>query len=321
VTDDDLRALAMVPGVEGALQTIHATLRDGGFVRDEPRVPADERARIVASMRAADSTADELHEVMARTGIVAELVALYACWAQELVMRGERLGGPDLDALAVELARRGHPLADLPMQRLPLEERARVIPHRSTVTSWTAWGYPFGDPGSGPVSESGVVPDRTALPDDPRIVAAYEAHLLYSNGRTDQRVVALEPPLHAAADPALLASLDLPCLAGGLAPEVHAIVAADAYTVLFIAATSGGAYGHPPGTAYGRRAVWRALAGLVGAADDATLFEIDTLASAAHWSSFGNASRWFDDVAWDIGIAAVGHEGRRLAVFAGTDTD
>jgi len=39
------------------------------------------------------------------------------------------------------------------------------------------------------------------------------------------------------------------------------------------------------------------------------------------WISFDADTKWFKQVAWDIGLAAVRPGRQRLAVLAGTDTD
>jgi hypothetical protein len=42
---------------------------------------------------------------------------------------------------------------------------------------------------------------------------------------------------------------------------------------------------------------------------------------ACNWISFAASTSWFEQVAWDIGLAALSPDRRHLAVFAATDTD
>lgn len=39
------------------------------------------------------------------------------------------------------------------------------------------------------------------------------------------------------------------------------------------------------------------------------------------WYGFGADTKWFEQVAWDIGLAALSPGRQRLAVLAATDTD
>ncbi len=50
-------------------------------------------------------------------------------------------------------------------------------------------------------------------------------------------------------------------------------------------------------------------------------FHIKPLAERSRWFRVDTDSEWFYEVAWDIGLAAISPDGRRLAVLAATDSD
>jgi hypothetical protein len=97
--------------------------------------------------------------------------------------------------------------------------------------------------------------------------------------------------------------------------------ATQAWQQVFAAASTGGAYNHGEHGAYGRLLAWRSLAALAHAPQDASPADIQTLAERCSWYTFAGASPWFEQVAWDIGLATVSPDRRHLAILAATDTD
>ncbi len=95
---------------------------------------------------------------------------------------------------------------------------------------------------------------------------------------------------------------------------------AQAFCALFCAATNGGAYGGELGGAYGRLAAWRSLGALAGAPLSAPVEVALEIAHKCQWLSFF-APGWFQDVAWNLGLAALSPDGMSIAVLAATDTD
>ena len=73
--------------------------------------------------------------------------------------------------------------------------------------------------------------------------------------------------------------------------------------------------------AYGRLAAWQSVAGLSGAAQGCLVEEVEASARACAWYAFGADTKWFERVAWDVGLVAVSPDRRRLALLAATDTD
>jgi hypothetical protein len=59
----------------------------------------------------------------------------------------------------------------------------------------------------------------------------------------------------------------------------------------------------------------------VGAADGVGADQVEAQVRDCFWYTFDAYSKWFERVAWDIGLVAVAPDRRRLAVLAATDTD
>ena len=70
--------------------------------------------------------------------------------------------------------------------------------------------------------------------------------------------------------------------------------------------------------AYGRLLAWQSLGAPTG---DAPPADIEARADRSEWFWFADATDWFEQVAWDIGLAVVSPDRRQLAVLAATDTD
>jgi hypothetical protein len=312
---DHLRALALAPGVAPALELISELRRTRGL---EPRDTY--RLRFYGGVLASHGDLETFDEVLAlRLGDV-DLDDLFASWAQELVLRGVNVGGPRVDRLVEILVARGHRLASLPMYLLE-NESGLIAPHYSP-TSYDFWSHAQ-PPGTS-------IPARTPVPSfvetttaaDDRIAATFESHRTVSNGRSEHRVFALDPPLPHAADPALLAALPLECLEGGFVGEtrVEELTLEEAFGYMFAQAAQGGAYSTGSG-AYGRRDAWRSLGGLARAPIDASVHEILAIATTVRWTFFKSETPWFNQIMNDLGLAATSQTGETIAILAGTDTD
>jgi hypothetical protein len=145
-----------------------------------------------------------------------------------------------------------------------------------------------------------------------------------SNGRVEARVFELAEPLDADAVPSALRSLGLECL-DGIGKKTRFSVApcppAWTWQLLFAAASLGGAYNHGSYGAYGRLAAWQSLAGLSGVAAGADADAVEAQVNDCTWYTFAADTAWFYSVVWDVGLAALSPDRRRLAVLAATDTD
>lgn len=124
--------------------------------------------------------------------------------------------------------------------------------------------------------------------------------------------------------PGVLTALPLRCLEGlGERDrfEIETCSVDEVWEMLFATAADGGVYAPGVYGAYGRLAAWGSLAGLCGAGDGADAAEVERLALACTWFRFAADSEWFHNEINDYGIAALGPDGRRVAVLAATDTD
>jgi hypothetical protein len=143
-----------------------------------------------------------------------------------------------------------------------------------------------------------------------------------SNGRIEARVFDLAGPVEAQVVPDTLAAVGLECLSGLTQRSRFSFSPcppAQAWQMLFWAA--GGAYNSWCPGAYGRLAGWRSLAGIAGAAEGASAAEAERRVQERDWVSFDAGTGWFEQVAWDIGLAAVRPGRQRLAVLAAASTD
>ncbi len=236
---------------------------------------------------------------------------LSACLLHELALRGVAVG----DGWAVP---RDHPLGWLPRSLTPLEGRPGLP--RYTLNGSSRGGASIA---GRPVTGEGPVPgarETTTEADAAAIGAAVANWAAESNGRIEARTFALDADLHPGALAATLPSLGLDSVRTLTQPP-GACTPTDAWQQLFSAASAGGAYNSGRFGAYGRLLAWQSVAALAGAPADASPAGVEALAGACSWFSFAENTDWFDCVAWDVGLAVVSPDRRRLAVLAATDTD
>ncbi|SDT31527.1 DUF6183 family protein [Actinoplanes derwentensis] len=253
-------------------------------------VAVGRRARYVASLLATEHTASEMR---ALTGNA----ELSACLSQELPLRALPPGRL--------WARPPHPLSWLPLALTPMEKWPDLPRHSLRGTSLSRPGVRVS-----PVPDGGGPLPSWRETDAGQIAAAV-------NGwQVEARIVTFAE----AVTPHAFAGLGL-ASTEGLTEGFGVCSAADGWHQLFAAASMGGAYGWGEFGAYGRLAAWRSVAALTGAPPGASAGEVATLAETCTWVWFGGATGWFGGVMWDIGLAVLSADGRRLAVLAATDTD
>ncbi|HEX4791923.1 MAG TPA: DUF6183 family protein, partial [Actinospica sp.] len=234
---------------------------------------------------------------------------------------------PQLARWAASPHRRHHPLGWLPLGLSPIEQErdlpsygVRGSSHVTPFGPSSERGKPARLNGSGVPGTVEVTTDALAA----SISAAVESWTQDSNGRIEARVFEFAKPVDLEMVPAALPASGLECLRDrepGVAFSVSACAPAEVWRVLFAAASSGGAYNSGCFGAYGRLFAWRSLAGLAGTVEGATAAEVAEHAQLCSWYRFDTDSPWFDQVAWDIGLAVLDPSRSRLAVLASTDTD
>jgi hypothetical protein len=318
VFDHLLRLLATTPGPGHCAAAVRlvAAAADAGRSLD----------RYAASLLAGGQPSGEL--ATAFTGDAPD--ELRACLLHEMVLRGiDVTEEPGIARWAASPYLSGHPLGRLPLTLSATEGRP-ALPSHGRTGSGNALPYGALGPGAAGALQAGgagPVPAAEETTTDAgarRLAAAVANWAEESNGRIEAREFALAVPPAAGAVPETLLSLGLDCLREPTARNPFAAVAcspAEAWAMLFAAASTGGAYNSGRQGAYGRLAAWESLAALSGAAEGSSIEEVEARAGACGWYGFVADTGWFELVAWDLALAAVGADGRRLAVLAATDTD
>jgi hypothetical protein len=217
-----------------------------------------------------------------------------------------------------------HPLASLPLTLLDVEQGVLL---RNYGLGSSSASIPFGPTREGTAIAaapllSGLEITETACLERANLIShAVMNWKDQSNGRIEARTYRVNltsGDLLAA----ILPKLGLESL--GTASEIHVrenVGVKDAFTVLFSAASNGGAYNCGNFAALGRLLAWKSVAGLVGAPSDAPVVDVGTSSKECQWCLFDSASEWYFQVAWDIGIACFNPAHREVAVLAATDTD
>ncbi|NMO55093.1 hypothetical protein HH310_28390 [Actinoplanes sp. TBRC 11911] len=240
----------------------------------------------VASLLAAGHRATELAAAF-NDDISGEL---RACLAQELVLRGQRVDyRPPAE----------HPLSVLPLTLTGIE---RV----DGDDMFGPWDLPSARATSDQAPEVG---ETTTADEAQAIGAAVQNWVGESNGRFEARSFRLARDFDEPVDTLLAMNLD--CL-DGLMPRrrlgIESCPPDKAWRLLFTAAASGGAYNKGLYGAYGRLAAWRSIHAMAG--EDA---------ERGSWYLFEGRTTWFNKVAWDLGLAVITPDRRRIAVLAATD--
>ncbi|MER5177208.1 DUF6183 family protein [Streptomyces sp. NPDC002896] len=320
VFDHLLRLLGTTAGPENVSQALRLVAATGSGRR--------KLDRYVASLLAAGHQVEDLAAAFAGGGAPGGVSEeLRACLVHELVLRGVAVAEtPGIAEWATSPHWSHHPLGRLPLTLSDVEEHP-ALPSYSVRGSSCSMPY-------GPSESRGmaVVPGARVPPAAETTTEAGAAAMAKavanwvdeSNGRIEARVFALAEPVDTDSVPSTLAALGLECLNGmGRKSRISVSVCppAQAWRVLFAAASTGGAYNSGCHGAYGRLAAWQSLAGLSGAAESASAGEVEARVRGCVWYGFDADTKWFERVAWDIGLAAVDPDRRRLAVLAATDTD
>ncbi|MEU6546388.1 DUF6183 family protein [Streptomyces sp. NPDC046859] len=311
-----LRLLATTPGSGNVAQALRLV---------SSAEAADRKLdRYTASLLASSQPAEGL--AVAFTGRAPE--ELRACLVHELVLRGvDVTESPGIAGWATSPHWRRHPLGWLPLTLSELEGRPDLP---SYSVRGGSHAMPYGPPATREVPRDGRAPVPPAEETTTEVVAkatsvAVAKWAEESNGRIEARVFDLAAPLEAGSVGKTLLTLGLKCLEGAGTKKAALSVAACPpeypWRVLFAAASTGGAYNSGVRGAYGRLAAWQSMAGLSGSAQGCPVEEVEARARACTWYAFGVETKWFERVAWDIGLVAVSAERRRLTMLAATDTD
>ncbi|WP_329095337.1 DUF6183 family protein [Streptomyces sp. NBC_01439] len=315
VFDRVLRLLATTPGFDNASQALRLV--------SSAEVAGRKLDRYTASLLASGHEPADL--AVAFSGHASE--ELRACLVHELVLRGVDIEAtPGIAGWATSPHWHHHPLGWLPLTLSDVEGCADLP---SYGTGGSSHSMPYGPPDSRePAAIADVrVPsvEETTGPATATAMAKAVANWAEeSNGRIEARVFEFAEPLGVGAVPKALLALGLKCLHGAgkkAALSVDVRPPARAWQLLFAAASTGGAYNSGSFGAYGRLAAWQSMAALSRSPQGATADEVEARVRDCTWHVFEAGTKWFEQVAWDIGLAALAPGHRHLSVLAATDTD
>ncbi|TDB83395.1 hypothetical protein E1264_28605 [Actinomadura sp. KC216] len=314
VLDHLLRLLATTEGAGNAAQAVRLASSAG--------IGGPNLDRYLASMLASARRPQDVAAVFTGADASDEL---RACLVQELVLRGVAVAEtPEIADWTASPQWRRHPLARLPLKLSDVEEHPDLPQYGRGGVSH---GIPYGPSTDRVMAASGNARVPEAAETTTEAAAALIAKAVAnwaeeSNGRIEAGVFALAEPLDAESVPDALLTVGLECINGaGGELSITSCPPSQAWRLLFAAASTGGAYNSGSFGAYGRLAAWQSLAGLSGTPDDAAIDEVEARVTGCAWYAFEAATDWFDRVAWDIGLAALTPDRRRLAILAATDTD
>lgn len=224
----------------------------------------------------------------------------------------------------VLLEKENHPLAVLPLTRLPLEE-AFTLP--ALNLSGASYLLPFGPLNEKPDFSSMSLPASSlpltdiSLPEQKEMIGiAVQNWVQQSNGKVEVNIYQLNEVMVSQFGSAL-STLPMDCFQlaqnGRYAKNKSAT---SILAMLFSASSTGGAYNRGMGSAYGRLQAWQSLAGLMGDNLSMPFPQLIDNAHVCQWVSF-ETDAWFYQIAWDVGIACLNPVTNRLAVLVASDTD
>ena len=270
----------------------------------------------------------------------ASLLELLSCWIQECLLRGGAVAELDgARALWRRLEEQRHPLSWLPLELARCErDLFREAPRRNGIGNW----FPFaraanprleGVPVRAPTPSAQQLPLEAA--DSEQITNFVGDELLYPNASFE--VAAFDPgttpePVGPSARRAAaanmtvglgsaVAALPLECLAAANRISAVEIAPRDAFSLLFIMATQGGAYARGRSAAQGRLRAWQCAGALAGARASSGFESAVRAVEGARWTFFDADSPWWYHVGIDFGLACVADDALSVRVLALTDTD
>lgn len=315
VFDHLLRLLATTPGPENVAQALRLVTSS--------EIGSRKLDRYTASLLASSHESKDL--AAAFTGGASE--ELRACLVHELVLRGVVVAEvPGIARWATSPHWSHHPLGWLPLT-------LSVVEGRPDLPTYSVRGGSHSLPSGPSDSRETATPSGACVPSVVETTTEAEATAMAkavanwaeeSNGRIEARVFDLADPMDDASIPKVLLALGLESLNGASKKSSLSVAVCpptQAWRLLFAAASTGGAYNSGSYGAYGRLAAWQSLAGLSGVRAGSPASEVEARVRECTWFTFGADTKWFERVAWDIGVVSVAPDRRRVAVLAATDTD
>lgn len=322
--------VALVPGKEAIDALLALSLRDRQRSVTMPRARSM-RLSAFASRLGYGQSKDEFLSALERAGEKPEHQELFACWLQEVVLRGNTSLEEDSRARRFRdtLKAGNHPLAALPLVLLSTEREApsymplygdkglgRAI---DTLASGSMSIRTIPPPADGAAVRATKVDDKGATE---RMVAAVRPWTQGKSGKVEAKIFTLAPSVEGGAVGSwLLRALPLDSTNAVARLDCSRTGPEGVFGPLFSAASNGGAYSSGLGGAYGRLSAWNSLGALVAAPADAAVEAIEALAKKCTFLTFRAPGPWFHDVAWDLGALVLRPDGATVAVLAATDNE
>lgn len=286
------------------------------------------RAQDLASLLATFRPASTFIELLAHRRGPDDLTELFACGVHEYVLRGSSLAShPNVRDFWAQMVQRGHPLAVLPMSRLPWESSLGLdlgVEDLSSSVSSLSSRMASSDEDD---DDAPTLPNvQVAVRDEP--VPPHFAAVIETRGddgppsQCEQRVLRLRPSLpKAPADSiqSVLVDLDLDLLKDTDFVTCSRAALEDVVSSLFGLAVFGArGWQGALGAAHGRLALWRTLAGLSGF--DAALEPkaLSARLDACLWYRF-EASERMRGAARRLGLVCLRPGGTSMALLAVRD--
>lgn len=245
--------------------------------------------------------------------------------AQELLLRNPAAGSDPVLSAWWESDRPADPLHWLPRVLADFEHDP-ILPQYSLGGSSNS--IPFGPVCSPTHNVSSVEWAHRDLPwqpqsDDPsrhtRLLAPFDDFW-----KKEVRTVRFDAPLGSDDVVDALSSLHLEALAG-VEPGPHLwceeVPAHDVWEQMFAAAATGAAYGSGQGGGPGRLTAAQGMGALMNLPAATPFAHLADAARDHTWYRFDAVSEWFEQVAWDSGIACLSADRQHLAVVTASDTD
>lgn len=319
----DTLALRPAPGFAAAALRLACLPHTPGA---QPSRSETHRERRAAQYLAACQPTNALVSLFQSFGAKPLYYEALACLLHEMILRGFDAESRPETARFVEVLRNAsHPLVWLPSRPHPLEGSISAYLPRFA----SCHGPQSEPPSRGPQITETVAIQLHGVPlaDDVReetIRSVVAGWLDASNGKSEVTLIRLDP----SASPDCVNSRSLRSLglasigsAGDDQIDVRADGPEGVLASLYAASANGGAYTTGRRGAYGRLDAWRSFGALAGIVGSSNVESIADQAGRCAWFSFLAESGWFEEVAWDIGIACLLPGGSELAVLAATDTD
>jgi len=323
VFDRVVRALALCNAHEAASVALQLGLSPRTQSTQRARAPLA-TARELAFLLATGQSNATLSSLLDQLGHHPDFENVLSCWIQEVVVRGTDFSHePSVRRFWGQLLESHHPLAVLPLSIERIEAELKDWLPQVRVGG-SSCGMPYGpsrcldnEPGSFEQIVATEVPTTTGIAS---VVVNWQEE---SNGRAEARKFSFDRPTKPSAVSAgFMKALPLLCLEGVAVEQVvvRPVSIERALSILFAASANGGAYNHGRRAAYGRLELWQSVASLIGH-DSIELEGIANAAADWSWYSFDAASAWFEQVAWDLGIAALSPDATAMSILAATDID